>query len=162
MNDSLLFNTPLELGLRGLYILKVSSPTKCSLERLILLDYLTIYTKDSNASFDSLHPEYPLRAIELFSRREPIKKGLLLMASKGLINIDCEDDGFLYSANVNTNWFVEGLSDEYSDKLLIKATLVEERFRKMSDTELEKFIFTNINSWGKEYPDFFSYKNGVF
>lgn len=72
--SNLLFNTPLELGLRGLYLLKVSFPLKCSLDRLIFLDYLTIYTKDSDVSFDNLHPEYPLRTIELFSRREAIKK----------------------------------------------------------------------------------------
>ncbi|ULO08980.1 hypothetical protein H1230_09520 [Paenibacillus sp. 19GGS1-52] len=162
MSNLLLFNTPLELGLRGLYLLQVSFPLKCSLDRLIFLDYLTIYTKDSDASFDSLHPEYPLRTIELFSRREAIKKGMLLMASKGLVNIDIEEEGFLYSANINTNWFIEALSEEYSKKLMNNASLVEKRFRNLTDSELEKFVNTNIKSWGKEYLNFFPYKNEVF
>lgn len=83
------------------------------------------------------------------------------MASRGLLNIDCEEDGFFYSANVNTNWFIEGLLDEYSEKLLNKASLVEERFREMSDADLKEFINLNIGSWGREYSDFFPYKNEV-
>ncbi|GKU79429.1 hypothetical protein L3i20_v238260 [Paenibacillus sp. L3-i20] len=83
------------------------------------------------------------------------------MASRGLINIECEEDGFLYSANFNTKWFIEGLSDEYSSKLLSKASLVEERFRTLSDIQLKEFVNTNVKSWGKEYSDFFPYKNEV-
>ncbi|UOF88946.1 hypothetical protein LSG31_13515 [Fodinisporobacter ferrooxydans] len=161
MNNFPIFNTPLELGLRCLYLLKVSYPSKCSLDRLILLDYLTIYTKDSKVSCDSLHPEYPLRTIELYGRRETIKKGILLMASRGLITIDCGESGFSYSANFDTDWFLESFSNKYSKKLLEKAALIEASFRELSDIELEEFVDTNIKSWGKEYTNFFPYKDGV-
>lgn len=161
MNAFTIFNSPLEVGLRSLYLLKVSYPSKCSLDRLIYLDYLTIYTKDSTVSSQSLHPEYPLRAIELFARREPIKKGLLLMASKGLIHIHCEESGFSYSANVNTDWFINSFSDEYSINLLNKAILVKEKFGEFSDVELKKFIDSNIKSWGREFIHFFPIENEV-
>jgi hypothetical protein len=161
MNSSPIFNTPLELGLRSLYLLNATYPSKCSLERLIYLDYFTIYTKDSKVSLESLHPNYPLRAIELFSKREAIKKGLLLMASRGLINIECDDIGFSYSANIDTDWFLQGLSDEYSIELKEKASLVERNFSKLSDINLKNFVDTNIKSWGSEYNGFFPYKEEV-
>lgn len=41
-----LFNTPFELGLRMVYLLFALRPTGADLQKLVLLDYAIIYSKD--------------------------------------------------------------------------------------------------------------------
>ena len=48
MNDSL-YNTDVEIGLRCLFILKELNPISCSLERLLYLDYLSLYIEEINS-----------------------------------------------------------------------------------------------------------------
>ena len=150
MKNRFVFNTPKENALRALYLLKASYPDKCSLERLLFLDYLSIYTKDSKLNSESLHPEYPMRAIEIYERRDGLSKGLLIMAAKGLIEVKYED-GISYCANSSTNWFIVGLNNEYSLLLLKNTRLVVELFKDRTDLEIKKFIDVNIDKWGNEF-----------
>jgi len=157
MNENLIFSSPLELGLRSLYILKALSPTTCSIDKLLYLDYLSIYTKDSQVSLDSLHPEYPMRAIELFSRRSALQDGLLLMACKGLIEVEYEE-GVFYAANSSTDWFLNGFIGEYTESLLKKTNLIAKAFKELSELEIKNFIDRNIRNWGIEFKDFFPHE----
>lgn len=157
MKENLIFSSPLELGLRSLFILKALSPTTCSIDKLLYLDYLSIYTKDSQVSMDSLHPEYPMRAVELFARRAAMQDGLLIMASKGLIEIKYEE-GIFYSANINTDWFLNCFTGEYTDSLLKKTNLIAKAFKELTDSEIKDFIDRNIKSWGNEFKDFFPHE----
>lgn len=156
MEEFFIFNTPLELGLRCLHLLTASYPHECSIDRLIYFDYLTLYTKDSSVSSNSLHPEYPLRAVEVFVRRETIKQGLLLMSAKCLIGVNYNENGVFYCANSNTSWFLRGLSGAYSEKLSEKSKLIVEHFKKYTDREIEEFINGNIKVWGDEFENYFS------
>jgi len=62
-----LFNTPLECGLRMLFVLSACSPTKLDLQRLITYDYLIVHSGDVADSPDSLHPAVPFRGTEWLS-----------------------------------------------------------------------------------------------
>lgn len=160
MKSNFIFNTPQENALRALYILKASYPDRCSLERLLFLDYLSIYTKDSKLNSESLHPEYPMRAIELYERRDGLSKGLLIVAAKGIIEVEYEN-GISYSANGSTNWFLNGLNNEYSILLLKNTRLVVELFKDRTDLEIKRFIDENIDRWGNEFEKFFSLQEEV-
>jgi hypothetical protein len=59
-----LFNTPLECGLRLLYLLNASKPKKLDLQRLITYDYLLVHSGDVDDSLGSLHPAVPFRGTE--------------------------------------------------------------------------------------------------
>lgn len=102
-----------------------------------------------------------MRAIELFTRRETLQSGLSLMAGKGLIEIMYLEDGIYYSANINTNWFLDGLKGTYSENLMTKTNLIAESFRQLSDAEIKNFIDSNIENWGNEFENYFSYKEEV-
>lgn len=155
MSNQFIFNTPHEIGLRALYVLNANYPQKFSLERLILFDYLIIFSKDAAVGSTSLHPEYPMRTIELYERRETLSKGLLMLSSKGIIEIEFED-GISYIANTSTQWFLDGINNEYSNILKINAKLIAEAFEGQTDIQIKQFIQRNIDSWGSEFDTFFS------
>lgn len=133
------YNTPRELGLRVLYYLRESYPKCCSLDRLIYLDYLGMYLKDAKLDYPSLHPEYLYRNIEILEKKSNMSKGILIMMSKGLIEVGV-GKGLVYKSNANTGWFLDYIENEYSEKLTQNAALVVEKFRQISDDELKEFI----------------------
>jgi hypothetical protein len=158
MKHKLIFNTSLEIGLRSMFLLSSLYPLKVNLDRLLYFDYLTIYTQDAELKIESLHPEYAMRIIELFSKREILKKALMRMTSKGLITIECGEEGFNYCANSNTNWFLEGLKDdEYSKELIKRTKAITEAFKNYSDEELRIFLEKSIESKQKKFNNFFPY-----
>lgn len=157
MKNNSIFNTPLEIGLRSLYILIASYPNKCSLDRLVLLDYMSIYIRDIKLDSECLHPEYPMRSIEIYERRNGLKNGLLIMISKGIIEMDYSD-GIAYRANSSTKWFIDGIENKYSSLLLKNTKLVVEYFEDKNDSEIEIFVKNNIEKWGQEFLELFSYQ----
>jgi len=121
-----------------LYILEVSQPCSYSLDELMYMDYLVLY---SNHNETSLHPNYPFQVIELLSRREIIKNGLKLMTLKGLIDIELTELGIRYKSNYDTKWFLEGIQTDYSIKLLTSAKYVYEKYGNFSMSDLKKVAF---------------------
>lgn len=78
------FNNSIETGLRTLCILSAMFPHSYDLETLVCMDYLCVHTGDFDQEMESLHPENPHRAGELFVRRNVIEEGIALFISRGL------------------------------------------------------------------------------
>lgn len=155
---SIIYNTPLELGLRALFILRAARDSSCSLERLVYLDYLTTYSSDSELEdLKSLHPDYPLRVIELFTRRTILQQGLSLMARKGLIGIEYSDKGILYSGNINTEWFLTNINNNYATQLSKSIERIIEYYKEFSDEQIKEYIDQHYKSWGNEFANIFPY-----
>ncbi|WP_068605022.1 ABC-three component system middle component 2 [Paenibacillus swuensis] len=152
-----IYNTPLELGLRALFILRAARDSSYSLDRLVYLDYLTTYSSDSELDLKSLHPDYPLRVIELFTRRTVLQQGLSLMATKGLIGIEYNDKGFLYSGNINTVWFLTTINNNYAIQLSNSVEKIIEYYKEFSDEQIKEYIDKHYKSWGNEFANIFPY-----
>lgn len=107
------FNSELELGIRMVYLLSSLYPMGADLQKLVLLDYAIIYSSDFNGP-ENLHTPVPLRAGELFSRRELIQSALYLMSKKGLVTAELDETGFLYFAGENARTLVDSLGSSYA------------------------------------------------
>lgn len=153
------FNTRVEIGLRMMFLLNNLKPSKLDLDKLNYFDYLLLYLNDETLQIDSLHPEYPMMMIELFSKEELIKKALLYMGSKALISIECEENGIVYFANANTNWFLNGLpNNEYSQLLIERIDIIKKKFGDYSTEELKELIRKEIDKRENKFKDFFPYE----
>jgi hypothetical protein len=64
------FNSPLECGLRLLFVLVAANRTRSDLQRLISYDYLLIHSGDIANGPHSLHPPVPFRGTELLVKRD--------------------------------------------------------------------------------------------
>ena|ERR1051326_5516665 len=147
------FNTPLEIGLRTLFILCKFSPATLSLESLVYLDYFTIHSGDIKSGPKSLHPKYPFRSSEIIIKREILQKGLTFLLSKELIEVKLSNEGIKYSAT-KIGVHVESLFDSnYSKNLRTICDWVYNHFSSFTDKNLKDLADLNIEKWGGEFSN---------
>lgn len=145
------FNSPLEVGLRVLYILNELFPKSCDLQRLVYYDYILVHSSDVPDGPKSIHPSIPHRTSEILIKREILKKGLTLMNSKQLLKLIFDDSGIVYSATELTKPFLEYINSEYAIQLKTVSAWVVNKFESYSDENLSMFIKNNMDVWGGEF-----------
>jgi hypothetical protein len=146
-----LFNTPLECGLRLLFVLHACKPQKLDLQRLITYDYLLVHSGDVEESQGSLHPAVPFRGSEWLVKRDLIRNSLDLMFARELIDKRLESKGIFYAASELTAKFIHLLKSSYAQNLVSRAQWLAERFGATSDEELERYMTLNVGKWGAEF-----------
>ncbi len=151
MNPSLLFNGPVELGLRALIILVESYPRPLDIQRLVTLDYLVIHSGDIDDGPKSIHPASPLRAGEFSIRRELIENGLNLFSIKGLVSKIADSTGFSYIASDNASVFLDALKSEYAEVIRDRAAWALEKAGALTDSEVALLIEETIGKWKAEF-----------
>ena len=161
-----LFNSPLEIGLRTLYILN-ESKTSCDLQRLVYYDYLLVHSGDAKNAPESIHPNTPHRSSEILVKRELIKNGLTLMASKQLVEFDFTKNGISYKATdltseflkylnssqlqLNEFLYLKYLNSDYALQLSSVAKWLVNNFEEYNDDKLETYIKLHMDVWGGEF-----------
>jgi len=144
------FNSPLETGIRSLAILVAAHPLAFDLERLVEMDYLVVHSGDAGGP-QSLHAALPMRAGELLVRRGLIEKGLLLMASRNLIQRIPAEDGFNYVAGDAAAPFLASLTSSYSQKLKERAQWAVERFMDITTSEIRQITHLLFENWSSQF-----------
>lgn len=147
------FNSPLECGLRMLFVLDASRDIPCDLQRLIAYDYLMVHSGDVEGPV-SLHPAVPFRGGEMLVKRDVLKAGLDQMFSKELLDKRFDAGGISYCGTELTAAFIELMANSYSQALRWRARWVVERFSPLSDHELTSFMDENLGRWGAEFDRF--------
>jgi hypothetical protein len=140
------FNTPLEYGLRMLFLLDAAAPGAADVQRLISYDYLLVHSSDVENGPSSLHPAVPFRGSEWLIKRDLIRDGLDMMFSRELLEKRFSPDGITYAGNELTRAFLLLLKSTYA-----RAQWVTQRFGGMSDDELGQFMSGNVGRWGAEF-----------
>lgn len=146
-----LFNTPIESGLRALFVLVAVSPKECDLQRLVIYDYLLVHSDDVSDGPLALHPATPLRSGELLVRRTLMEHGLLLLIRKGLVTKSYTKSGIYYSATTHAHGFLKYMTSEYAKRCAEISMWIAGRFQLMGDDELREFIHENLGRWGAEF-----------
>lgn len=146
-----IFNSPLEIGLRILYILNEIYPNKCDLQRLVYYDYILVHSSDVPNGPKSIHPKIPHRSSEILVKRELVKNGLTLMNSKQLLKSIFDSNGISYSATELTKPFLEYNNSEYAMSLKTVSKWLVQTFDSYSDENLSLFIKNNMDIWGGEF-----------
>ena len=147
----LLFNGPIETGLRSLVLLSEAYPTLYSLQRLVIFDYLSVHSDDIPNGPKSLHPKTPNRSGELLVRRNTLREGLLLYQSRGLLERRFEPNGIYFVATDKSGWFLDSFNTNYVRELRKMAGWVIGEFGERSDNELLTFVNEHIGTWSTEF-----------
>lgn len=145
------FNSPLECGLRMLFVLEASGGKPADLQRLISYDYLLVHSGDVADGPTSLHPSVPYRGSELLIKRDILNAGLNQMFARELIAKTFDTSGILYRATELTSAFVALLKSRYADDLRQRSVWVIDKFGTMLDRELDTFMSSNVGRWGAEF-----------
>jgi len=153
------FNTPLECGLRALFVLNAASGRPADLQRLVSYDYLLVHSGDISHGPASLHPAVPFRGSELLVKRDLIHAGLNQMFSRELILKSFDPDGIMYRATELTTAFVSLLTSEYAQALRQRSEWLIGRFCHYSDESLTAFMSENVGRWGAEFERLTALRN---
>jgi hypothetical protein len=145
------FNSPLECGLRVLFMLDAAEGKAADLQRLVFYDYLLVHSGDVLDGPSSLHPSVPFRGAELLIKRDLLQAGLNQMFSRQLVAKTFDVSGILYRATPLTTAFVGLLKTEYAHSLRSRSAWVALRFGEMGDKDLSTFMTANIGEWGAEF-----------
>src|SRR5215216_4958722 len=115
------FNSPLECGLRVLFVLNAAAGRPSDLQRLISYDYLLVHSGDVLDGPNSMHPSVPFRSTELLVKRDLLSIGLNQMFSRELISKSFDTSGILYRATDLTTAFIALLKSDYADALRVRS-----------------------------------------
>lgn len=146
-----LFNTPIESGLRSLFVLEAVKPATCDLQRLVIYDYLLVHSEDVPKGPPSLHPATPLRSGELLVRRNLVEHGLRLLIRKGLVTKTFTKEGIHYAASELAKPFLDYFQTSYAVRCQEISKWIADRFQGLSDDKLREFIHENLGRWGAEF-----------
>jgi hypothetical protein len=145
------FNTPLECGLRLLFVLAATAPRGADLQRLISYDYLLVHSGDVPHGPESLHPAVPFRGAEWLVRRDVVARGLDLMFARELVSKKFMPEGILYAGNDLSQSFLRLLNTVYARELAVRASWIAGRFAPLTDDSLTMFMIENVGRWGAEF-----------
>lgn len=143
-------NSPLEVGLRVLFLLVEAHPVRFDLSRLVLLDYALLHSGDLDGPA-SVHPPLPLRQGELGIKRHLLSQGLEVLVRTGLAEMSLSGAGMLYGASESAPGFLALLQREYARDLRTRATWVIQRFGALPDDQLRLEMRRIQGAWSEEF-----------
>ncbi len=144
-----LFNSPLEISLRLLFI--IDRCTKAlDADRLVYYNYLLVHSSDIPDAPKSIHADLPKRSNEMPVSQLVVQKALTLLISKGLISINYSKKGIEYYKNPSTSLIIATFETPYSKMLRDRADWLCTKFDTYSDTEVADMIKDHIGVWGSE------------
>ena len=146
------FNGPVEVGVRVVHLLLFLYPKELGLERLVLFDYFVVHSAEVGGP-NSLHPSLPFQSKEMLVRRKLIETGLLLMASRGLVERKVSNDGIVYRAGGAASTFVSALEASYFEELRVRAQWVAERFGETEQEVLQERLGNFYKRWIAEFQN---------
>jgi hypothetical protein len=145
------FNSPLEIGFRTLFILNGIFPSEIDFNRLVIYDYFLLNSSDFPNGPTSLHPPIPHRSAQIIIKPLILKDALVLMKSKELIDIVFSTEGIKYKANELTKAFISLQENDYSKRLIELSNWINKQFGDFSDEQLNTLVENNIPNWGGEF-----------
>jgi hypothetical protein len=151
MTMAILFNGPVEVGLRSLLLLMAAHPRSIDLQRLVILDYLLVHSGDVEGGPASLHPPSPLRAGEVSIRRQLVQDGLLLFESKGLVARRFSADGIHYGAEDLAPSVVDAYTSPYVRLMRDRADWAVKRAANLTDEQANALFGETLGRWRTEF-----------
>lgn len=153
---ALLFNSPLETGIRALVLLEALHPRACGLIEMTWFDHLVVHTGDLNGlegkqAPESLHPALPGREGELLVRRNLVEQSLHLMHQAHLVDILHREEGVYFAPSEDAPSFLDLLQAPYTVELKNRARWIAEQFSELATSEIETLVTDKIGRWTAEF-----------
>lgn len=143
------FNTPLEAGLRSLFILAAAGQRSFDSQRLVYFDYILVHSADLGGE-ESLHPRTPSQKGELLVRRQLVQDGLELMRSRDLVIRKFAATGIVYKATPAGRHVASEFESSYASLLRNRADWVIASFASRSERQLTELLRAHLGNWEEE------------
>jgi len=140
-----IFNTEFEVSMRILILL---SKCKNALdeEKILYLDYFTIYSKNYGFNDDNANGDGTFMINDLSSQKVLIKNSLKELVLQGFVKVQNTNQGFLYLINDDGLEICEKMSSDYSKEYKECATQIANKFYNKSIAEIKKCSIEKLNA----------------
>ncbi|CUP73500.1 ABC-three component system middle component 2 [Clostridium baratii] len=150
MNYNKTLNSPLEVALRALIILSTNTNKFYSIEKLAYLDQIITHMKDYGLMEQNLHNKSIFLESELITKQILLKRGLLYLVSKDLVQVIIKDSKIYYKSNKFSDLFLNTFTSIYYDDYKLFANIVIKKFGKTHTNLLKNVVLENIYLKGVE------------
>lgn len=140
----LLFNSPLEAGMRAVIILECFAPEQLDITTLSLLDYFVVHTADVGGP-PSLHPNLEARAGEYFVRRSLVEAGALMMTRADLLERVADKNGISYRSRERTTALIDMMASEYNLRIHEAAEWLSNQSHELGLAEFFDFLKSGVD-----------------
>lgn len=134
-----LFNSVFENALRVLHILVIIEK-KLTLERIVSIDFISIYGKDFGVSKINLHGNNSYNFSEFSLKREQIKKALKLLVLEGYVTPKYLKKGFFYMITKKGKNYCNRFNNNYSETLSTTIKNIGMKYENLSDRRLTNLV----------------------
>lgn len=143
-------NSPLEVGVRTLFLLVSAYPRRLDVNRLVLLDHSLLNSADLDGP-ESIHPALATRTSELGVKRTLIQQGLRILLRAELVQMSVLSDGIVFSASESAYGFTSILSTSYASMLRDRSGWAVDSFADLSEDALRSELHVVFGSWSEEF-----------
>ena len=111
-----------------------------TIDRIVAYDFMTIYAGDLGVADNNLHGINHFSFSELSSKRAICSEGVKMFVLEGLISVNKNRKGFIYSLTSTGKQYIRELESNYKTQYLDILRNVQNKYEKLSDAELIKEI----------------------
>lgn len=133
-----IFNTEFEVSMR-LLLLLYSTNTGLDEDKILYLDFFTIYAKNYKLGNDNINGDSKYMLNEFTAQRRLIKESIKVLVLEGLIDVNNTKEGFIYKINNKGKSFCESMTSDYSKKYKKQATITREWFLNKTIKEIKDY-----------------------
>lgn len=141
MMNTKLFNSAFEMELRILLLLLESKDEKYTVDRIVVLDFITCYSADFSLPYGNLHGENNYKFGEISNRRMLVQEAIKQLVTRGFVQVEI-DKGYYFSISELGRDYAKKLKSSYAKEYKMIARAVIKKYRKESD----EGILTEIQS----------------
>ena len=135
------FNSNTEISLRILLTLLCNERnTNLTTDRIAILDFVTIYSREFGISENNLHGDNYFSFTEYATRRKQINENIKQLVLKRMVKISTTDKGFTYSITDSGKKVAESLSSAYAHQYHHYAKLARGYVQNKSEADISRLI----------------------
>lgn len=147
MKSSQVFNSPIEIGMRMVYLLLELYPKDFDVFYLTYLDYALVYSADLGGP-DSLHTPVSQRGGAFLSNSDSVDQALKSMCKLGFVEMKLSEQGITYLAGDNARAVTNSMGTLYTELLKEKCTWVGEFISDKSYKDIQGIFKESGMQWG--------------
>ena len=138
-----LYNSPFEISLRMLMLLRVFS-VPVSGERLYLMDFLCTNGKRFHFTDTDLFGSHSLQAGALPALKKECRQSMALLTAQSLAEVQISLQGILYTLTEKGNSTSQKISGHWASQYTTNAAQIISALEHRSDTEILTLIFETL------------------
>ncbi len=141
----LLFNGPVEVGIRTVILLDAVFPEALDLHRITILDHWALHS-GMLSDLPSVHPDRANSLGELGLKKGLIEQGIQLMRSAGMVSVIVSSAGISYRATEEAAGFLSLMEAPLVSALEKRAKWAVKRFAELSDAQVHQWMLAPLHS----------------